>query len=418
MAAIAPTTQRVILNNAQQWRTWLNQLKAHTADMDFWRQYIDPRNEATAPPLPNPSMPEEHEFSVAYVNAMAAYNGSLQEPNPLSRPVWGIGNHTLTGPESLRYGRAFDRYKVEAHNAERPRKAYERVLQFLMDTCCEHAKSFIDPEVSLRENVQTLFTRFGMNEAEERRQAKQAYTEALVPPRNTSREAWDEWLINCEKAFQRSEEVGLASVIDRLEWKQDIVQALGSTKDSKAPVVVDRLIPDLSSDSIMPPSRIETYRDLVSAVRTEWDTRTYLFQASSSSTVPRRGAFPAISTDRGLPGQHASTSSGTRRARSSTSYDSSTVQSDSKKAKAETCKGCEGWYHQLEGCFIAFPGHPNKSTSFIEKLDSGGLSRRIQRWNELRTTPEVIRLVTEITGRTGWSNDLETNAQAGSEIQA
>jgi hypothetical protein len=117
-----------------------------------------------------------------------------------------------------------------------------------MDTCCEHAKSFIDPEVSLRENGQTLFTRFGMNEAEERRQAKQAYTEALVPPRNTSREAWDEWLINCEKAFQRSEEVGLASVIDRLEWKQDIVQALGSTKDSKAPVVVDWLIPDLSSD--------------------------------------------------------------------------------------------------------------------------------------------------------------------------
>jgi hypothetical protein len=168
----------------------------------------------------------------------------------------------------------------------------------------------------------------------------------------------------------------------------------------------------------MPPSRIKTYRDLVSAVRTEWDTRTYLFQASSSSTVPKRGAFPAISTDRGLPGQHASTSSGTRRARSSTSYDSSTVQSDSKKAKAETCKGCEGRYHQLEGCFIAFPGHPNKSTSFIEKLDSGGLSRRVQRWNELRTTPEVVQLVTAITRRMGWSNDLETNAQAGSEIQA
>jgi hypothetical protein len=89
-----------------------------------------------------------------------------------------------------------------------------------------------------------------------------------------------------------------------------------------------------------------------------------------------------------------------------------------RRQRPKTCKGCEGRYHQLEGCFIAFPGHPNKSTSFIEKLDSGGLSRRVQRWNELRTTPEVVQLVTAITRRMGWSNDLETNAQAGSEIQA
>jgi hypothetical protein len=65
--------QRVILRTSDDWRLWITQLEAYTADKTFWAIYIDPEVAMDAPPIEEPEPPAPYQFSTAYGNAQNAW---------------------------------------------------------------------------------------------------------------------------------------------------------------------------------------------------------------------------------------------------------------------------------------------------------------------------------------------------------
>jgi hypothetical protein len=95
--------QRVILRTSDDWRLWITQLEAYTADKTFWAIYIDPKVAIDASPIEKPEPPAPYKFSAAYRNAQNAWEN--RTPISEDRPEAPVpSEYPLTSDERIAYG--------------------------------------------------------------------------------------------------------------------------------------------------------------------------------------------------------------------------------------------------------------------------------------------------------------------------
>jgi hypothetical protein len=380
---------------------------SYTANQEFWMKYADPDQEEDAPVIERPSVPDEYQYAAQYHVDHAAAVAANQDPATLDP-----NNYTLTDAEGRQYSRAFERYRtVDLLQYRDDLAVFQRVMAYITETCGKHAKSMLLPNDTIRANLKILRERFGMTDEEERREARAAYRQAIIPPRNMTWKAMEEWLTNWELAFQKADIAGLPEADDREIWCTDIKEAIGDKQMKLQATWTMLKMKTIPSMNLHAKPGVFSYRDVAAAIRDEWKEE----QKRPIALPMRRGtAFPAKAAPEGdESGQPSVSLKGDKRQRSST-QSTSTSETQAKRP-TQKCKACRG-YHATKDCYLAFPDHPDKPADF--RLNTK--SWRYKNWIGAQSDPEVVKLIKKIAKQMNMRHAVaETDEmQEDNDIQA
>jgi hypothetical protein len=397
--------QRVILESSKDWRLWVTQLRTYAADEAFWQVYVDPEVEAPALILQEPIAPAVHDYSEEYKRSHRHYvthrraaasagpspeGPTLQEPHPR--------DFLLTSPERAAYAQDWERFKtLDLAHYHRDRALFQRVSSYITDTISLFAKGIIRPEHTLRERVQALGRRFGESEVDAQRTARAGYREALAPPKASTRKALDQWLGQWEMAFQKAQEALVPEVAFISSWIEDLCKAL----EPRVPALKQQWLAG-TLQGRYPLGQNITERDVVSAIHREWDLTPSLF----IQTGRAQGAALAAISQGTTPRSSVPTGSSEPRSRGRSGTDTTSRLDVDAKRRKRHCIGCLAGGHELKGCFLAFPEHPDRPDDWLARLQGEAPQRRRKVWHALRQDPEVIRVVLDTAKQTGWRHDL------------
>jgi hypothetical protein len=392
-----PTTSRVILSSDADWVTWLAQLQHHIGNRDFYTTYVDPNVTRTPPDIKQPEPPFRPSFNNAYNRAIAAWE-ALPEVGREERPRTEA--YTLSNSEIAAFRDAWEQYKtIELREYEKNERLYRDTSDFINSTVNNLGKSLLKAEYDLRTQVQVLKQRFGRRVGDALRISRKAYKDALAAPFPSTKAACRNWLSNWETAFVRASEDKVPETANSEIWIMDLVSALGPKAPSFRSQVLAGQFNEGTSDKQTPDI---TERDVVAAIYREWELSPELFM--SQTRAPRGSALAAISqVAEGKPGQ-LPPSPGLKRSGSSTNGPSRDgVQT---KRLRRHCIGCLGGSHEIENCFLAFPGHPNKPDDFDATLNTPLVQKRIATWNINKQIPAVAKAVRDHGQKTGFRHSL------------
>ena len=191
-----------MLNSADNWRLWYNQIRQVAEREGVWRYFDQSRAE-----MPVPQEPIKP--SVSDVSEMAF---SLRDLDAEGRETWKM---LLTD------------YRIDDEKYERTKRSIIKVGDLISSTIPANFKARLVGKHTGYQELATLEGILAPTDSQHRQLLRTQYAATMKPPRALEHKDLQTWLNNWVSIYEECREVGLPRALDMRETFTDLIQAIG-----------------------------------------------------------------------------------------------------------------------------------------------------------------------------------------------